>query len=71
MFIVSDPYATLKGSPGANLLDPAWRSGSKEFCLAYDIKFVVFDNLASLAAGVDENSATEWARLAKYFLADC
>jgi RecA-family ATPase len=67
-YILSDHYATLMGFPGTNLLDPSWRSAIKEFCLSHDVRFVVFDNLASLAAGVDENSATEWAPLAKYFL---
>jgi RecA-family ATPase len=67
-YILSDHYATLMGFPGTNFLDPSWRTAIKDFCLSHDVRFVVFDNLASLAAGVDENSATEWAPLAKYFL---
>jgi hypothetical protein len=66
--IYSDHYATLQGLSRANLLDPAWCTGIKEFCLANGVRLVVFDNLASLAAGVDENSAQEWSPLAKYFL---
>lgn len=68
MFILSDHYATLKGFPAADLLDPEWRTGIKEFCLSHDVRFVVFDNLASLAAGVDENSAQEWGPIGKFFL---
>jgi hypothetical protein len=68
LFILSDHFATMKGFPGASLLNPEWRIGIKEFCLAHDVKFVVFDNLASLTPGIDENSSQEWGPLSKYFL---
>jgi hypothetical protein len=66
--ILSDHFATMKGFSGASLLNPEWRIGIKEFCLAHDVKLVVFDNLASLTPGIDENSSQEWGPLAKYFL---
>lgn|GEM_PF-944802 len=68
LFILSDHFATMKGFPGASLLNPEWRTGIKEFCLSHAIKLVVFDNLASLTPGIDENSAQEWGPVAKYFL---
>jgi putative DNA primase/helicase len=68
LFILSDHLATMKGFPGASLLNPEWRTGVKEFCLTHHVGLVVFDNLASLTAGIDENSAQDWGPLAKYFL---
>jgi hypothetical protein len=67
LYTFSDHYATSTGFPGANLLDPDWCNGVKEFCLAHGVRYVVFDNLASLAGEGDENASKEWAPIAKHF----
>lgn len=67
LFVLSDHLASMKGFVGASLLNPAWCSKIKEYCRGDDVRFVVFDNLAALAGGCDENAAQEWAPIAKYF----
>ena len=55
-YIYSDAYTNQMGLPRANLADEEWRSKMKQTLLDKAVKLFFVDNLASLAAGIDENS---------------
>jgi KaiC/GvpD/RAD55 family RecA-like ATPase len=50
------------------LTEPTWREEIRRFIELHDIKLVVFDNLASLASGIDENSKQDFDPLNQYFI---
>lgn len=60
LYLYSDAYANLLGIPRASLLSESWRSTIKRIISARHIKFFIIDNIASLAAGIDENKKSEW-----------
>jgi len=68
LYVYADGYANLLGIPRANLLSETWRSKMKGILLARSVKFWVLDNLASLAAGIDENSSREWSPINSWLL---
>lgn len=52
-----------------NLNNPLWRSGISEYLKAHpDIGLVIFDNLASLTPGRDENMKKDWDNINQWFL---
>jgi putative DNA primase/helicase len=60
LYVYSDAYANYLGLPRANLLSEKWRSDIKRILLTRKVKLWVIDNIASLAAGIDENSKKDW-----------
>lgn len=64
----SDAYASTLGISRANLLNPRWRSDLKSFALDNGVKLVAFDNISSLAPGVDENSKKDWDPINQWLL---
>jgi hypothetical protein len=68
LYVYADGYANLLGLPRANLLSETWRGKMKAILLARGVKFWVLDNLASLAAGIDENSSREWSPINSWLL---
>ena len=68
LYIYSDAYASYRGMPRAHLANPAWRKEMKRILLAKGIKLWVVDNLASLTAGIDENSKKDWDPINSWLL---
>jgi hypothetical protein len=68
LFIYSDAYATTIGFPRACLCDPDWRNEIKAFLVDKKFEIVVFDNIASLAPGLDENSRKDWDPINQFLL---
>jgi putative DNA primase/helicase len=60
LYIYSDAYASNLGMPRAQLASEDWRAKMKRILLAKGVKVWVVDNLASLTAGIDENSKKDW-----------
>jgi putative DNA primase/helicase len=60
LYVYSDAYASHLGMPRAHLANPDWRKEMKSILLAKGVKLWVVDNLASLTAGIDENSKKDW-----------
>lgn len=60
LYIYSDAYASHLGMPRAHLVSEEWRTKMKQILLAKGVKVWVVDNLASLTAGIDENSKKDW-----------
>jgi hypothetical protein len=60
LYIYSDAYASHLGMPRAHLAKEDWRTKMKQILLAKGVKVWVVDNLASLTAGIDENSKKDW-----------
>ena len=67
-YIYSDAYAQQQGLRRANLTDQAWREEMKDILLQREVKFWVIDNLASLAAGLDENTKQDWDPINQWLL---
>jgi putative DNA primase/helicase len=68
LYIYSDAYANQAGLPRASLLNPKWRKTMQEFLLNQGIKLWVLDNIASLSAGIDENSKRDWDPVNRWLL---
>jgi 5S rRNA maturation endonuclease (ribonuclease M5) len=68
LIIYSDHYANQLGLPRANLINETWRNKVKSFLIANKIMLVVIDNLASLAAGIDENKKHEYDPINQWLL---
>ena len=68
LYIYSDAYAQQQGLSRANLTDQAWRDEMKNILLQKEVKFWVIDNLASLAAGLDENIKQDWDPINQWLL---
>jgi len=68
LIIYSDAYANSLGIPRANLRSERWRTDIKNFCLDKGIKLIGFDNLASLASGIDENVKQAWDPINSWLL---
>ncbi|MFC1515630.1 AAA family ATPase [Thermodesulfobacteriota bacterium] len=60
LYVYSDAYSNHLGLPRANLLSEKWRTAMKRILTTRGIKLWVVDNLASLTAGIDENSKKDW-----------
>lgn len=67
-YFYSDSYASQLGFPRARLTDSEWQHKIKSFSLENNIKLVVFDNIASLCPGIDENSKQDWDPINQYLL---
>jgi putative DNA primase/helicase len=68
LYIYSDAYANYLGLSRANLADESWRGEMKDILLQKEVKFWVIDNLASLAAGLDENIKQDWDPINQWLL---
>ena len=60
LYLYSDAFATQHGLPRAHLANEEWRIGIKEKLLSLGVKLWFVDNIASLSAGLDENSKQDW-----------
>ena len=68
LYFYSEAYANHLGLPRASLVNQEWRDNFKSVLLSMGIKTVVFDNNASLAPGIDENSKKDWDPINQYLL---
>ncbi len=68
VYIYSDSYASSLGIPRANLLCEKWQQSIKQYMIDKNIKLWVCDNIASLASGLDENSAEAWGPVNTWLL---
>lgn len=68
LYFYSDAYANHYGLPRAHLANELWRTSMKRILITRSIKLWVIDNLASLAAGLDENSKKDWDPINQWFL---
>jgi len=68
LMIYSDAQANLLGLPRANLNNRGWRTDIKNLILDNGIKLVAFDNIASLAPGLDENSKKDWDPINQFLI---
>ena len=68
LFIYSDAYANSLGLPRANLLNRTWRAKMRGILLDRGVKVWAVDNLASLAAGIDENKKQDWDPINSWLL---
>ena len=70
LHILSDAYLceVLKRPGGINLCDTSLRAELRALFLDIGAKVVVFDNLASLTPGIDENSKEEWDPVNRWML---
>jgi len=55
LFVYPEAYAYRIGLKRANILDAEWRNSISDIIYSNNIKFLVIDNLSSLAPGIDEN----------------
>ena len=68
LYIYSDALANLHGIPRAHLGKENWREKMKAILIARKVKLWVIDNLASLAAGIDENKKADWDPINQWLL---
>ena len=68
LYIYSDALANQYGLPRAHLANESWRTKMKSILLSRKIKLWVVDNLASLAAGIDENVKKDWDPINQWLL---
>jgi len=70
LHILSDAYVceVMKRPGGVNLGDATMRAELRALFLDLGVKVVVFDNLASLTPGIDENSKQEWDQINRWML---
>jgi putative DNA primase/helicase len=68
LYFYSEAYANHLGLPRASLVNQEWRDNFKSVLLSMGIKIAVFDNIASLAPGIDENSKKDWDPINQYLL---
>ena len=68
LYVYSDAYASHLGMPRAHLANPDWRMEMKRILLDLGVKLWVVDNLASLTAGIDENSKKDWDPINSWLL---
>jgi hypothetical protein len=68
LFVYSDAYANSLGLPRANLLNRNWRNKIRSVLLQRNVRVWAVDNLASLAAGIDENKKQDWDPINSWLL---
>jgi len=68
LYFYSDAYANQLGLPRAHLAKESWRQKMKQILLTRKIKLFAIDNLASLAAGLDENKKQDWDPINSWLL---
>ncbi|MDI6797107.1 MAG: AAA family ATPase [Desulfatibacillaceae bacterium] len=68
LYVLCDAWANAQGLPRANLTCPDWRNSIKKVIADMAVKVVVFDNIASLAPGLDENSRQDWDVINQWLL---
>ena len=68
LYIYSDHLASEMGLPRAHLKATRWQRDFRQILKDREIRLVIFDNLASLSAGVDENSVREWSPINTFLL---
>jgi len=68
LYFYSEAYANHLGLPRASLVNQEWRDNFKSVLLSMGIKIIVFDNIASLTPGIDENSKKDWDQINQYLL---
>jgi hypothetical protein len=67
-YIYADSYAYELGLPRARLTDELWQKEIKELCLDLGVKLIAFDNIASLAPGLDENAKVDWDPINQFLI---
>jgi len=67
-FIYSESHAGSLGIRRANLRIKEWRDDVKKYVLDNGVKIVAFDNISSLAPGMDENVKKEWDEINQWLL---
>jgi hypothetical protein len=67
-YIYADSYAYQLGCNRARLTDEDWRREFKELLLDLDVKLCAFDNIASLAPGLDENAKKDWDPINQFLI---
>lgn len=68
LYIYSDCHANSLGLPRANLINRRWREVLKDWAISNRVKLIVLDNIASLAAGIDENTKRDWDPINQWLL---
>ena len=68
LYFYPESYAYRIGLHRASLLDPAWRKAILEIVICLNIGLLIFDNLSSLAPGIDENSKMEFDPINRWLL---
>jgi len=63
-----DALANQHGIPRANLGSESWRAKMKSILITRKVKLWFIDNLASLAAGIDENKKQDWDPINQWLL---
>jgi putative DNA primase/helicase len=61
-------YSDMQGHKALLLSEESGRTEIKRFIIEQGIKFVVFDNLASLCVGIDENQKRDYDPINQFFL---
>ncbi len=67
-YIYADSYAYQLGLSRARLTDELWQKEIKELCLDLGVKLIAFDNIASLAPGLDENAKVDWDPINQFLI---
>lgn len=68
-YLMSSDYMRANDMKIPNLSDKFWRDFFDQFLMDHpEIGFVIFDNIASLTPGRDENKKTEWDNINQWFL---
>jgi hypothetical protein len=62
------PNDAILDGPIASLTNSRWRKEFKDFAVDRKFKLVIFDNMSSLAPGIDENSKKDWSPINQFFL---
>ena len=68
LLVYSDAYANHVGLPRASLLNSKWRQTMQAYLLEQGVKLWILDNIASLSAGIDENSKRDWDPVNRWLL---
>lgn len=69
LFVLSDAYVCeVLRQPSLNLANQETRTLIRDLILARGIKIAIFDNIASLTPGIDENSKLEWDEINQWFI---
>jgi len=67
-YIYSDAHSNQLGLPRAHLAKESWRQKMKQILITRKVKLWAIDNLASLAAGLDENKKQDWDPINSWLL---
>ena len=68
LYIYSSAWSNELGLARPHLTNRQWRQAIKNILINRKVRLVVFDNLASLASGIDENSKRDWDPINQFLL---